>query len=421
MTTHTTHFYLCNILRNHGLKQTELALFVQGETGMHINPSSFNKYILGHRSTKKYEDNLANMTAAIQLFLSNKKVPQKESEKIWDKGQPYGDTGVQQMSREALKKREQRARQKLLKEEQLKQQQIIQPEPEMLSSKALAHFKLHKDPFINEITSGADLFLHEQQRLAREKMLHAVKNSTMLALIAESGAGKTQVRKSFYQVVSNSDDKIRIIEPEVIDKSEMTPAMIIAAIADALDIEHIPHSKEKAARHIKKHMQRLAANGYKFGLVIEEAHDLPDRVLKYLKRIWEWDDGFRKLMGVILIGQNELKGKLAETQLQVREFARRCHQVELYPLADSMGSYLAHKFERAGASIDNVITPDAIAYLHSKLKRETDWGNHRPSQIKDHSYPLTVNAWVSHAMNRCVELGEPVVSPAIIDKVKEGF
>lgn len=419
--TAETHYYVVNILRDHMLRQSEMAVFIAEKTRLNINPSSLNKFLLGKRANHKYQENISVISEAIAGFLRTNNVPEHRIKKMWDAGQPYQEGYANLVTKEAIRKRAERVKKKEMDEQHQKLTETIQPEPEMLSSKALAHFKLHRDPFINEISSAADLFLHQQQRFAREQMLHAVRNATMLALIAESGAGKSQVRKSFFHAVSQSDEHIRIIEPEVIDKSDMTPEMIMYAIADELQIKGVPHGKEKQARFIKKHLQTLVGQGFKFALVIEEAHDLPDRVLKFLKRTWEWDDGFKKLIAIILIGQNELKGKLSETQIHVREFSRRCHQVELYPLADSMGEYLAHKFERAGQSIDKIITPEAVSHLRKKLLREESWGQHRPADIKDHSYPLTVNAWVSNAINRCVALGEPMVTPAIIDKVNEGF
>lgn len=419
-----THFYLANILKDYVLKQVDLARYIQSQVGVPISPSSFNKWIKGQRTVKRFDSHFEAISDAVKSFLSVNGVPAQDIAKMWDKGVVDERLIPERYTKGAIYKRQRRAMKKQIEQELLQKQTNTetQPEPEMLSSKTLAHFKLHRDPFENEITCAADLFLHQQQRYAREQMLHAVQNGTILALIAESGAGKSQVRRSFYQAINQAGDKIRIIEPEVIDKSELTPGMIMAAIADELDIKHMAHSREKAARQVKKHLQQLVTEqGFKFALVIEEAHDLTDKVLKYLKRIWEWDDGFKKLIAIILIGQTELKGKLAQTQLQVREFSRRCHQVELYPLADSMGDYLAHKLERAGQSIDKVMTTEAILHLRNKLKSEISWGNHRPSENKDHSYPLTVNAWAANAMNRCVQLGEPIVTPAIIDKVTEGY
>lgn len=409
-------FYLVNILRDNELQQRDLASYIGKETGITINPSSFNKYLLRRRSIKKIDNQQQTITQAISKFLLSHNVPEREIPKMWDEGEAI-NTSPKARSKDALRKQVERdikAREKL-------EQETIQPEPEMLTPKAIAHFKVHKDPFVNEINSADDLFLHQQQRIAREQMLNAVNSATMMALIAESGAGKTQVRKSFYHAISMHEDKMIIIEPQTIDKSGMTPALILAAIVDELNLTNVPHNREALSRFIQKHLKTMLGQGYKFALVFEEAHDLPDKVLKFLKRIWEWDNGFRKLIAIILIGQNELKANLHETQLQVREFSRRCHQIELFPLADSMGEYLEHKFSRAGQSIGNVITPDAIQNLRSKLTCRASYGISRGCEQVDYSYPLTVNAWISNAMNLCASLGEPIITPAIIDKVKEGL
>jgi type II secretory pathway predicted ATPase ExeA len=414
--TEPNHYYLCNILHSHQLRQSDLARFIEEQTGIAINHSSFNKFLLRRRSIKKFDAELFTITQAISTFLSNQKVPEFEVLKMWHEGTPL-TPHPNSVSQDAVRKRIARD----LKKMEIQKQETIQPEPQMLTPKAIAHFKVHKDPFINEVNSADDLFLHHQQRFAREQMLNAVNSATMMALIAESGAGKTQVRKSFYHAISQHETKMIIIEPQTIDKRDMTPGLILAAIVDELNLTGVPHNREALARYIQKHLKNMVAQGYKFALVFEEAHDLPDKVLKFLKRMWEWDNGFRKLLGIILIGQNELKANLHETQLQVREFSRRCHQVELYPLADSMGEYLSHKFARAGQSIDKVITPDAIQNLRKKLLGTASYGIARGSDYVDYSYPLTVNAWISNAMNLCASLGEPIITPGIIDKIKEGL
>ena len=68
-------------------------------------------------------------------------------------------------------------------------------------------------------------------------------------------------------------------------------------------------------------------------LMIEEAHDLSIPTLKYLKRFWELEDGFKKLLAIVLIGQVEMKAKLDESQnWEAREVIRRIEVLELKPL-----------------------------------------------------------------------------------------
>ncbi|XLM22759.1 AAA family ATPase, partial [Chromobacterium piscinae] len=89
------------------------------------------------------------------------------------------------------------------------------------------------------------------------------------------------------------------------------------------------------------------AAGYRHCLVIDEAHSLPIPTLKHLKRFFELELGFKKLLSIILIGQPELKVKLSERDAAVREVVQRCEMVELAPLEGGrLEEYLKFKLER---------------------------------------------------------------------------
>jgi type II secretory pathway predicted ATPase ExeA len=84
-------------------------------------------------------------------------------------------------------------------------------------------------------------------------------------------------------------------------------------------------------------------------LVIEEAHDLTTMMFKHLKRFWEMEKGFTKLLGIILIGQPELKAKLdARINFEAREFINRCEVFELSPLGPDLEAYIEFKLKRVG-------------------------------------------------------------------------
>ena len=63
--------------------------------------------------------------------------------------------------------------------------------------------------------------------------------------------------------------------------------------------------------------------------MIEEAHDLAVPTLKYLKRLWELEDGFDRLLGVLLFAQPELMSVLDARSWAVREVVRRIEVVEV--------------------------------------------------------------------------------------------
>ncbi|VEI45183.1 Uncharacterised protein [Actinobacillus equuli] len=54
------------------------------------------------------------------------------------------------------------------------------------------------------------------------------------------------------------------------------------------------------------------------------------------------EDGFKKLLSIVLIGQPELKLKLSERNTEVREVVQRCEVVELAPLDAELERYVQH-------------------------------------------------------------------------------
>lgn len=294
-----------------------------------------------------------------------------------------------------------------------------QPESQMLNPNTMRHFKLTRHPFENEIRSEDDLFMSDQQVLLREAMVQAALGGSIFAVTGECGAGKTEVRKGFLEYIHRNHPEIQVIEPMVINKKRLTPEMIFDAIAEDLNITNMPAGLERRARKVDTALRRSVKAGNRHVLVIEEAHDLTNNVIKQLKRIWELSDGFTRLISIILIGQPELETILAPSNYEVREFARRCNMMKVYPLGHSITEYIAHKFQRCNVNYLNVIEPSAIAALQERMKAKISYGmTAKAHEHQDMSYPLIVNNWLVIAMNLANELGEPKVTSEMVKEIK---
>lgn len=276
----------------------------------------------------------------------------------------------------------------------------------MLTHASLKHFKLFKNPFLNDIREAKDVFLSEDSRYLLAAMRDAARHQGILALIGDSGAGKSVLRKQLLEDLAQDGD-VSVIQPRIIDKTVATAAMLCDAIIEDISEEKPRRSMEAKARQVENLLRVASKGGQRHVLIIEEAHDLSIPVLKYLKRFWELEDGFSKLLGIVLIGQTELAIKLNERKnYQLREFIRRC-MVEHVPNLDcDIGAYITHKFERAGGQIAKIMTEDCYAAIKERLTtKETGF-----SMV----YPQIVNNLVSRAMNLAQELGEPVVTAELI-------
>ena len=142
-------------------------------------------------------------------------------------------------------------------------------------------------------------------------------------------------------------------------------------------------------------------------LMIEEAHDLGVKTLKSLKRFWELEDGFKRLLAIILIGQPELKLKLDErTNYEAREVIRRCEVAELVPLDRNLEGYLELKFKRVGKALAEVFEADAFDMIRRRL-----------IERRHGVYPLVVNNLVTKAMNTCAEIGAAKVGADVVKEI----
>ena len=148
-------------------------------------------------------------------------------------------------------------------------------------------------------------------------------------------------------------------------------------------------------------------------LVVEEAHNLTVHAFKTLKQLWELEDGYNKLISIILIGQTELGDKLDERHHpEMREVIRRTQIATIQGLGDNLTPYLQLKFKRVGASLESVFDADALETLSRRLTSKDDRG-----KAVSHAYPLTVNLYAVRAINLAAGMGEAKVTADVVEAI----
>lgn len=286
----------------------------------------------------------------------------------------------------------------------------IDLENQMLTQEAMKHFKLFRNPFINDVRGVRDIFLNEDTRYVLAAMKDVSRNQGILAVVGDSGAGKSVLRRLLLDELHNDGD-ISVIQPKIIDKTRATAAGICDAIINDISSETPKRSMEAKARQVEHLLMTAFKGGQRHVLIIEEAHDLTIPVMKYLKRFWELEDGFSKLLGILLVGQTELFHRLDERRhYELREFIRRCMVVEVPPLDHDIEAYLKHKFERAGCDYHKIIDDSAAVALKERLQT-------RRNQSGSLVYPQVINNLITKAMNLCAQLGEDKVTDEIIKEL----
>lgn len=300
-----------------------------------------------------------------------------------------------------------------------------------LTPEARRHFKIPRDPFVDEMRDERDVFVTDDIRYVRSAMRQTAKFGGMLAVSAESGGGKSILRKDLNQWIADSGEPITVIEPLVLgmaaNERDGTPlkaadivASVIRTVAPGVPLRQRLDDRSDQMRRILQGSTQL---GRRHVVIIEEAHALAKPTIKCLKRFYELEDGFKKMLAIMLIGQTkELEEKLNESDPEVREVVQRCELIRLPPLDNHVGAYLQHKFARVDVDVAAVLEPAAIDAIRDVL-RTSETGSYRgkrETREKSLCCPLAVNNLVTRAMNEAVKISAPKVSaPLIVAAARE--
>lgn len=282
-----------------------------------------------------------------------------------------------------------------------------------LTQAARQHFALSRDPFADPETS-ADVWLSPELRYVREAMYQTARHGGFIAVVGESGAGKTTLREELIDRLQRDDQAVIVIQPYVLAmegtdskgktlKAQHIAEAIMACVAPLAPMRSSPEAR---FRQLHQSLRDSGRAGHSHVLLIEEAHSLPMVTLKHLKRFRELKDGLRPLLSVILIGQTELALKLSEHNPEVREVVQRIEMIHVPALDNDLEAYLHHRFGRISIALDKIFAKGAIEALRAKLTPTRASGTML--------YPLAVHNLVTAALNAAAGLGVPLVTAELI-------
>lgn len=291
---------------------------------------------------------------------------------------------------------------------------------ETLTPAARRHFKLSRSPFVDDIQSREDVFASQHGRYVRAALLDAAANHGFIAIVGESGSGKSTLREDLEERIREERRPIIVIKPYVLAMEPndtrgkpMKAGQIAESIARTLAPNvQLKSSPDARYRQVHELLKSSRAAGYSHLLVIEEAHRMPLTTLKHLKNFMELKDGLRRLLGVCLIGQPELRLLLSEQNPEVREIVQRCEQITMEPLDADLEGYLTHKLDRAGVKLADVLEADALDAIRTRLISMPRGG--RASDAVSMCFPLVVNNLVCRALNAAAQVGYPKVDAQVI-------
>jgi len=219
-----------------------------------------------------------------------------------------------------------------------------------------------ENPF--DLTPNSKFFFASHKHTdALDSLVYAIdQRKGFVVITGEIGSGKTTVCRT---LLSRLDKNTQVA---LITNTHLTSKDLLMMVLEEFEIEFSNGSKAELLSALNTHLIEQFKHNINVVLIIDEAQNLTPDVLEEIRMLSNLETETEKLVQIILLGQPELKQKLALNCLeQLRQ--RVAVYIHLLPLNKTETTeYILHRLKIASGSDQQFITPGALqlAYHFSK-------------------------------------------------------
>jgi len=216
-------------------------------------------------------------------------------------------------------------------------------------------FSLQNNPF-RMTPDPAFLYLTFQHREALAGLTYAIMDHKgFVVVIGDAGTGKTTLLARFLEAIPK-----HMLRPIVVLNPTLTGPEFLETLLLSLGVVEIPPTKPRRLVLLEKHLLESEKQGKICALLVDEAHKLSPEVLEEIRLIGNMQLGDRKLLQIVLLGQNDLGDILNRPDLrQLKQRVALRFKIEPLSRTD-IGAYIKHRWEKAGGALPVPFTDDAL-------------------------------------------------------------
>lgn len=221
-----------------------------------------------------------------------------------------------------------------------------------------AFYGFRESPF-NITPDPRFLFFSRRHREAYDHLLFGIRERKgFIQLTGEVGAGKTTLCRALLEDLGPDTRTALVLNPS------LSGIQLLRSILRELGLSYRGNDRMRCLDELNLFLLQELAAGRDVVVIIDEAQDLSFELLEQVRLLSNLETDQRKLLQIVLLGQNELRDKLDQRRLrQLRQRITVRYHLGALTLRETT-DYVRHRLHVAGAADPDLFSALAIARLH---------------------------------------------------------